>query len=469
MTRQVAQLDQARSLGLSQSVIDQLKLFDPGNAQQLDRLMNDILNNPGFIAQLNAASGTRQGVATGLNAESVDSRRTQEDFAQSLRDQEEDYRTSIERSKRDFAQALADRQDDFDKSLARSSEDYRTALARNSADFEKAQARAKTSHDNAMADMASDFAMQLEYAQKDYTTAAQRMAEDFDTQTRRSQETFALSLSDMASDLDKMRRRAIEDMADFGYEITGGPNGVVTAFSAAATDLGTRIAGLPAQLRPTLSANIAALAGDLRTQITAALAGVTDLIPTSLPGPGFSGKGGLGKIGYSTGGLVEGTGTGTSDSVHIRVSRGEYIINAEKTRQWGVDRLDMLNAGLNPWDRTSTSARPGRAAQTRIREEDPARLIRRATAPAQRDTLPTVTLQPMPRPGLGADQVRAARMQPYSVPVVNTSTSYSYDQSVNVANVELHADNPQQMAEQLRRKVAFARLVQPERADRVVI
>jgi TP901 family phage tail tape measure protein len=480
MTRQVAQLDQARSLGLSQTVIDQLKLFDPSNAQQLDRLMNDILGNPGFIAQLNDAAGVRSDASSGLVGEDVSTRRAKEDFAQSLSDQETDLQLSLERSRTDFASAMADREADFAKSLARSredfntsladseadfrkaldrsSEDYRTSMERNEEDFNRAEARAAKNHAVQMADVAEDFAIASAQAAEDHARAMSQMTEDFTISVQRASRNFEISMTDMTEDLQRFQTRALQDMADFGWEITGGPSGVATAFARAAEDLDGRIANLPAQLRPQLSRNLQDMVSnadaDLQYYLDQKL-GKYGLDHTALTttqsNPGFNGKGGLSKIGLSGGGLVEGSGTGTSDSIDIRVSRGEYVINAERTRQWGVDRMDMLNAGINPWDRSSTSAR---APQARMGEREPEKLSRRFISPA----------------GMGADQVRAARTQPYSVPVINTtSNNYVYDHSVNVAQVDVRADNPRELAEGLRRKVTFARLVQPERADRVVV
>ncbi|WP_282361237.1 phage tail tape measure protein [Pseudomonas sp. PS01300] len=51
---------------------------------------------------------------------------------------------------------------------------------------------------------------------------------------------------------------------------------------------------------------------------------------------------------YATGGLISGPGTGTSDSVLIRASNGEYMMNARAVRMFGTDLLDQMNAGRLP-------------------------------------------------------------------------------------------------------------------------
>lgn len=51
----------------------------------------------------------------------------------------------------------------------------------------------------------------------------------------------------------------------------------------------------------------------------------------------------LGIGGYATGGLIDGPGTGTSDSILARVSTGEYVFRAASVRALGVDKLNYIN------------------------------------------------------------------------------------------------------------------------------
>jgi hypothetical protein len=52
--------------------------------------------------------------------------------------------------------------------------------------------------------------------------------------------------------------------------------------------------------------------------------------------------------GFPGGGPVRGPGTGTSDSILARVSNGEYVIPAERVRQYGQSMFDALRAGKLP-------------------------------------------------------------------------------------------------------------------------
>ncbi|MBA5956235.1 tape measure protein [Pseudomonas lactis] len=56
----------------------------------------------------------------------------------------------------------------------------------------------------------------------------------------------------------------------------------------------------------------------------------------------------LGLPGYATGGLINGPGTGTSDSIFARLSNGEYVMSADAVRMFGTGVLDQMNAGLIP-------------------------------------------------------------------------------------------------------------------------
>jgi len=47
----------------------------------------------------------------------------------------------------------------------------------------------------------------------------------------------------------------------------------------------------------------------------------------------------------ASGGLVRGAGTGTSDSIPVRLSNGEYVIRASSVKRYGADLMDAINMG----------------------------------------------------------------------------------------------------------------------------
>lgn len=63
-----------------------------------------------------------------------------------------------------------------------------------------------------------------------------------------------------------------------------------------------------------------------------------------LAGANFSGGGEAGGgAGYANGGHIRGPGTGTSDSIQIRASNGEYMQREAAVRYYGVDFMDRVN------------------------------------------------------------------------------------------------------------------------------
>lgn len=52
--------------------------------------------------------------------------------------------------------------------------------------------------------------------------------------------------------------------------------------------------------------------------------------------------------GFAQGGEVKGHGTGTSDSILARLSKGEYVIKESAVRRIGVKNLDRMNSGVKP-------------------------------------------------------------------------------------------------------------------------
>jgi hypothetical protein len=75
--------------------------------------------------------------------------------------------------------------------------------------------------------------------------------------------------------------------------------------------------------------------------------------------------GDIGGGGYSTGGLIKGRGTGTSDSIPAMLSNGEYVIPADVVKKVGLPYLEQLrNGGMQ------TFAKGGYASTKRLSTED---------------------------------------------------------------------------------------------------
>ena len=158
VARQNQQLQQARGMGLSNTAIQLLGLNDPNNAQQLSKLINDMLTDPKLVAQLNATAKSRQGLGSILvtDPSNKDIARAKEDFQRQLSDMEADYSKSVLRARQDMARQVADQEHDFGLSMARMEQDYQTQLVRADQDMEKAVGRAQYDFNLSMKRMQED-------------------------------------------------------------------------------------------------------------------------------------------------------------------------------------------------------------------------------------------------------------------------------------------------------------------------
>lgn len=87
---------------------------------------------------------------------------------------------------------------------------------------------------------------------------------------------------------------------------------------------------------------------------------------------------------FAKGGLIQGPGTGTSDSILARVSKGEFVNTAETVRRFGADFFERLNQGfidLSVLPRYAAGGLVGAAASTAT------------AAPAVTGQAPTVFIQ----------------------------------------------------------------------------
>lgn len=214
LEKQLANLADARGMGLSEQAIKQLGLADAGNAQQLSRLVEDMRNNSDFTSQLNEAVAKRASAGQSLVSDQSNTAlsRAAEDFATAAKRAEEDFATSMERS-----------QTDFDTSRARSVEDFATSLADTNADFAKA-----------MADMGADFNKQLARSVDDYTVQVARANEQFKIEDERSAKEFAIqrarSLTEFTIQMAHMGEDFKRQMGDAEKDFNRSQNRAETAF-----------------------------------------------------------------------------------------------------------------------------------------------------------------------------------------------------------------------------------------------
>jgi len=123
----------------------------------------------------------------------------------------------------------------------------------------------------------------------------------------------------------------------------------MTGSRDAAQKLTDSIYGIPESRTTQINANTAgassAISG-LQAQIDAIARDRTASINFRATLPDLNGAAsGSGRPGLATGGHVRGPGSGTSDSIPVNLSNGEYVIKASRVREIGVGTLNDVNAG----------------------------------------------------------------------------------------------------------------------------
>lgn len=123
---QVKNLAKVKKMGLDQSVIDMLSLADPSKAQQLDRLVSDLQDDPSSINKLNKQTKGRLKDTGKLVKNDANSsyRRQEEDRATSLKRQQEEFDISMKRGAESFERSMDRSNKAMAKSIHRSKEDF---------------------------------------------------------------------------------------------------------------------------------------------------------------------------------------------------------------------------------------------------------------------------------------------------------------------------------------------------------
>ena len=122
---------------------------------------------------------------------------------------------------------------------------------------------------------------------------------------------------------------------DVGNIVSSTASAIAASFAAAG--------GFPAGI-----GTAAIMAGIGAVQLATAAKARSTAVSAAKGGGGGSGGGGgggnSGRTQFADGGLVEGPGTGTSDSINARLSNGEFVINAASTERF-LPLLEQINSG----------------------------------------------------------------------------------------------------------------------------
>lgn len=321
MARQKEQLDAIRKMGLSSSAIDILGLGKTENAQQLNNLMADAQTDPGLIAALNEEAKKRSAAAGSLYTDesNKDLARMREDFNKSLKDQEEDYRKSVERTREDLNRQMADQAADYRKALLRSREDLQTSLADSNRDFAKSLARQR-----------EDFNISLMQSSDDLRRSLRDMEEDRWRAMRRAKQGLDTQLARMAEDIKMADQTIAGSMSDLAEQVNRAIHGKSVKWQKILrNDTDAWVRDMRSQVIPKLTAAYADMgltAADIRT----------------VGAKGVASSGGPMRA-YAGGGLVEGHSPhDRADNVPAMLTAKEYVQPVKTVDYYGVELMDKL-------------------------------------------------------------------------------------------------------------------------------
>lgn len=224
LNKQVGNLAEARSMGLSEDTIKALSLSDAANAQQLSRLVEDMKGNASLVDQLNSSVASKATAAGALATDqgNVSYSRMVEDFATSQERSSEDFATSVNRASQDFSTSMADARldfsttmsdsaTDFNRQMTRMDEDYTTSVTRSTDAFSTSMARMDEDYKTSRVRATEQFLLQMSRAVEDRAKALRDMDEDF----ARSQ---ARSLAAFDKSIERMRIKAANAVSDIGAQ-----------------------------------------------------------------------------------------------------------------------------------------------------------------------------------------------------------------------------------------------------------
>jgi len=138
MEEQAANLDKLRKMGVSTNVIQQMKLDDPQNAQQLSRFVTEL--TPQMIRQFNKVAGTQRLKAAKelvTDPSSLEWREMVRSHRQSMDRAAMDMRRTMRQGRQDFRRGLKEMDEDFDIMMEDQAEDYVTNMNRQEKQYKR--------------------------------------------------------------------------------------------------------------------------------------------------------------------------------------------------------------------------------------------------------------------------------------------------------------------------------------------
>lgn len=187
--------------------------------------------------------------------------------------------------------------------------------------------------------------------EQDMLNQAQRAGIDL-TATQRSeiaQLAIGMAAAETATTAFAESQRKAAELSDFfGNSAVDALTGIITGTKSASQSLADMGQALVKMALQAAIMNTGPLAGLFGGGAGGAAGGLGAVLGGGKGGGAGALFGGIGKIfGFAGGGHIRGEGTGTSDSIPIMASDGEYMVNANATRRY-LPLLEAINSGKAP-------------------------------------------------------------------------------------------------------------------------
>lgn len=185
LAEQQANLDKLRGLGVSSDVIKTLALGESQNAQQLARLVDDLMSDPALVKQFNQGIATRMKEAT---------KAVTDEDNEAWVEMQRSFKQNVDRSLEDFSEQMQRQAVAFATSLADQRAERTIMLEQQTADFKRIRKQQSIDFNRSMNEAAADFKRGMDQAAADFKRQADQQAADFDRNLKWQQESFKLAM-----------------------------------------------------------------------------------------------------------------------------------------------------------------------------------------------------------------------------------------------------------------------------------
>lgn len=220
LAEQQENLAKLRRLGISDDVIQQMGLNDAQNAQQLARMVDELMNDPKMVGQFNKQIKDRIAKAGKLTADpanqqwkemqrsfNLNLKRSQEDFNRQVRQNRTDFRRSLTDQRQDYKRQMSQAAQDFHRQMVHSADDFQRQMRQGAADFAKQRAREVSDFSRQMRQMQADHDKQMTRANADFRRQRNQQLSDFHKQMARSQSDYSIMMARQNNDFEVQQAR----------------------------------------------------------------------------------------------------------------------------------------------------------------------------------------------------------------------------------------------------------------------